>query len=265
MVSLFIVSKNRPCQLDLFLRSLIDNFLIPYDATILYTYTNNEYKIGYGIIIEIYKDRFNFVLETDFKSNLLKSLNRENKYFTSLGDDVVVIDKLELTNEFTIFNNDPSILALNYRMGPNVEIVFQGKGPEILPSFNKSNIWNWKIAKAKNWHYSMAMMGQFYRMSDVVDYLPSLKFSNPTTLETAMTQQVFNNRPNMICFDKSKIIEIAINRVQMVSTTNMFGNISAETLNEIWLSGKRIKIEPVYDLPKNINRFYNINLEYEGR
>jgi len=263
MVSLLIVSKDRPCQLDLFLRSMLENFLVPYESTVLYTYSNDFYKEGYDIVIDLYKDKFNFVKESDFKQDVLNSLNINNKYFTSLGDDTVVIDKVELTKEFKIFDENISILALNYRMGPNIEIVFQGRGPEVLPSFIDGNIWNWQSAKAKNWHYSMSMMGQFYRMFDMINYLPTLGFSNPTMFEGYMTQRPFNDKPLMICFEKSKIIELAVNRIQNIAINNKFGNITTETLNEIWLSGKRIKLGPIYALPRNINRYYYVDLEYE--
>lgn len=263
MIDLLIVSKNRPCQLDLFLRSVLKNFLIPYKATILYTYSDDFYKKGYDIILDLYKNKFNFVKESNFKQDVLRSLNKNNKYFTSLGDDTLIIGKIELTKEFEIFNRDVSILAINYRMGPNIEVVFEGDPTQNLPNFTSEMVWNWQVAK-KNWHTSMAMMGQFYRMSDMIDYLPTLGFNNPTSLEGCMNGKPFNNKPFMVCFEESKIIELVVNRVQTVSLTNRFGNITTGFLNEVWLAGKRIKIEPLYNLPKNINRYFYVDFEYEN-
>ena len=265
MISLLIVSKDRPCQLDLFLRSILKNFLVPYNATVLYTYSNDSYKKGYDIVLDLYQDKFNFVKETNFKQNVLASLNPNDKYFTSLGDDVVVFDEIGLTKEFDIFDNDDSILALNYRMGRNIDIVFQGRDPEIHPKFVGDNLWNWVTSTSKNWHYSMALMGQFYRMSDIINYFPTLSFSNPNSLEGSMVRNPFSHRPLMLSFDSSKMIELALNRVQTVALTNKKGNISTEFLNEIWLSGKRLRAEPIYALPDNINRYYTVNLEYEDR
>jgi hypothetical protein len=246
------------------LRSYIDHFLVPSDVVVLYTYTNDFYKRGYDLLRSEYKDRFRFVKETDFKKNIIDVLDTKFKFFTSLGDDVVVVRRLDTGPEFD-FYNDPKILALNYRMGPNVTVVFQGREEEHHPVFVRRNVWNWVTAKYKNWHYPMAMMGQFYRMADLIKYVPSLNFNNPTSFETSMVQKPFLDKPLMMCMDDSKIIELALNRVQTASPTNKAGNIPVEKLNEFWLSGKRLKKESIYRLPEHINRFYDVTLEFEDR
>ncbi len=263
MISLLIVSKNRPCQLDLLLRSVLENFQLPYESTVLYTYSDANYQKGYDIILDLYGDKFNFVKESNFKQDVLSSLNRDNKYFTCLGDDTVVIDRIELTKEFEIFDGDSSILAIKYLMGSNLEVIFEGDPPTELPVFQDNHVWHWKDCAERHWHYSMNLMAQFYRMSDMIDYIPTLGFTNPTSFEGSMTLRPFNHRPYMICFGISKAIELAVNRVQNISLTNRFGNVSTETLNDTWLSGRRIKIEPIYNLPRNINRFFHVDFQYE--
>ena len=184
MVNLLIVSKDRACQLDLTFRSILKNFCIPYDATVLYTYSDDFYKAGYDIVIELYEDKFNFVKESNFKQNVLSSIRLENKYFTSLGDDVLVNGRIEYTKEFEVFDNSESILALNYRMGPNVEVVYEGDPPQQLPEFSADSVWNWSKCEEKDWYYPMALMGQFYRTSDMINYLPNLAFNNPRFTST---------------------------------------------------------------------------------
>ena len=268
MTHLLMVSKDRPCQLDLAIRSIFKNFHVPYKGTVLYTYSSDFYKEGYDKILNLYSDKFTFVKEVDFKSDVISGLKNdyENygcKYYTSMGDDVLVYKELTPTKEFEVFDSNPLILALNYRMGPNIEVVFEGDPPQELPIFKDGLIWNWQESKAPDWHYSMAMMGQFYRISDLIDYLPTLNITSPTMFESYMVGSPLNHMPLMICFNESKIIELQVNRVQNIAINNRAGNIGLEFLNNIWLSGKRIKDGDLYNLPVNTNRFFYPNFEYE--
>ena len=264
MTNLLIFSKDRACQLDLLLRSIIDHFNVPYVATIIYTYSSDFYKGGYNILIKEYPN-FKFVKETNFKADVLNALKGNFKYFTSLGDDCVVQRRLDHSKEFGIFDANTDILALNYRMGPNLRVVWEGD-PEIsLPKFISDYIWNWQKGGVKGWYYPMALMSQFYRMADIADYLPGLSFACPTGIEAAMMCNKFKHKPLMICFPESKVVELVINRVQNMATKNRFGNISTEYLNRLWLDGMRIKKESVYVLPYEISRFFNVNLEFEDR
>lgn len=263
MTNMLIVSKDRALQLDLLLRSMADNFKVPHITTIIYTYSDNLYKKGYDILINEYP-HLKFVKETNFREDVLNTLSRSFKYHTALCDDCVFPRRLERTKEFNIFDANTDILALNYRIGPNMKVVYQGEPETPLPVFTKDHIWNWQTAKTRAWKYSMALAGQFYRMVDMVDYLPHLNFDCPTFIETRMMQNQIN-KPLQICFDESKIIALEINRVQDRSLTNKHGNITAEYLNNQWLDGMRIRKESVYCLPTEINRFFNVKLEFEER
>lgn len=266
MTNMLIFSRDRACQLDLLLRSIVDNFNVPYVATVIYTYSSDYYKQGYDILTKMYSGIFKFVKEGNFKSDVLNALKGDFKYFTSLGDDCVVRKRLSRTKEFDVFDTDTNILALNYRMGLNLRVVWQGDPEVPLPRFINDCIWNWQRGRRrKNWYYPMAVIGQFYRMVDIINYLPCLDFDCPNWLEGKMMRKPFNHKPLMICFSESKIIELAVNRVQNVAMKNRFGNISTEYLNRLWLDGMRIKKESVYVLPYEISRFFNVNLEFEDR
>lgn len=263
MTNMLIFSKDRACQLDLLLRSMIDNFKVSYAATIIYTYTSDFYKDGYGILMREYPD-FRFVREISFKADVLRSLKGDFKYLTTLCDDCVVYKRLERTKEFDVFDANVNILALNYRLGPNLRVIYQGDMETPLPRFTKDHVWNWQKAKTREWKYSMALAGQFYRMADMVDYLPRLNFDCPTYIETRMMQSKIN-KPLQICFPESKIFALEINRVQDRSLTNRHGNVSVKYLNKLWLDGMRIRKEEVYSLPHEINRFFDVDLGFEVR
>jgi hypothetical protein len=53
--------------------------------------------------------------------------------------------------------------------------------------------------------------------------------------------------PKMICYDKSIIMNLPLNRVQDFNN-NIHGDISEDYLNEQFLDGKRIDLEPIIGL-----------------
>jgi len=263
MTNITIFSKDRSCQLDLLLRSTIDNFNVPYNATIIYTYSSSFYKEGYDILIKEYPN-FKFVKETNFKVDVINSLKGNFKYWSPICDDYVVQRRLDHTKEFDVFDTNTKILALNYRMGPNLKVIYEGDPAEPVPKI-VDGVWNWKKAVGRDWKYPMAVTGQFYRMVDIIDYLPRLDFDCPNWLEGQMMKHKFNHKSLMICFPESKVVELVVNRVQNVALKNRFGNVSIEHLNKMWLDGMHIRKESVYSLPCEINRFFNVNFEFEKR
>jgi len=242
---------------------MIDNFNVPYAATVIYTYSSSFYKKGYDILIKEHPN-FRFIKETNFKVDVINSLSGDFKYWTSLCDDYVVQKRLDHTKEFGAFDANTDILALNYRMGPNLKVIYEGDPTEPIPKI-VNGIWNWKKAAGRDWKYPMSLPGQFYRMKDMIDYLPRLDFDCPNWLEGKMMQKRFKHKPLMICFPESKVVELVVNRVQNVALKNRFGNVSTEYLNKLWLDGMRVEKEIVYSLPHEINRFFNVNFGFEKR
>jgi len=74
-----------------------------------------------------------------------------------------------------------------------------------------------------------------------------LEYHAPNTLEGRLHTHRKKLPPLIICYDKSKIINNPINRVQFASI-NRCGNISADYLNDKFLEGYRIDIEPFVGL-----------------
>ncbi len=65
----FIPSKDRVCQLDLLLRSMQENLPnINFNITILYTYSNEDYKNGYFKLME--SDEYSVLSRKGFLSTI---------------------------------------------------------------------------------------------------------------------------------------------------------------------------------------------------
>jgi hypothetical protein len=109
------------------------------------------------------------------------------------------------------------------------------------PKMQPGNIWNWRLSDA-DYGYPMSLDGHIFRTADILPLLETLDYHDPNSLEAALARHPIN-RPMMMCFDKSVIVNNPINRVQD-TIKNRHGDISAEWLNEQFLAGKRIDLTP---------------------
>ena len=85
-------------------------------------------------------------------------------------------------------------------------------------------------------------------------------YNNPNSLESIMAMRPLE-KPYMICFDKSPIMNIPINKVQDFNN-NIHGDISADYLNEQFLDGNVISTDNIYGFNnKSCHQIIDIKLE----
>ena len=82
MINIIIFSKDRACQLDCFLRSVIKYMYLPHTIQILYKYTTEGYKRGYNKLIESYGNTIEFIKEKDFCKDFKVILNSSSYEFS---------------------------------------------------------------------------------------------------------------------------------------------------------------------------------------
>jgi hypothetical protein len=122
------------------------------------------------------------------------------------------------------------------------------KAPEVV-----DGLWLWKGLPG-DWGYPMSVDGHIYRTSQLKPVINSLNFSNPNTFEGILDQHRID-LPYMVCLDNSPLLNIPVNKVQ-TANGNHCGSISAEYLNEVYLSGRQISLS-------NISGFENISAHQE--
>ena len=285
MIKVIVFSKDRACQLDLTLRSILQNLRLPYSIEVLWTCSNREFEKGYEELFKIYSkqilnDMFRGVKfkrqSLNFKKDVLEMLQGDYKYLVAFGDDVVLTSQIgeKESKVFTLFDANPQILAVKFWQGLNTISSYEDGEPEVLPTFFYSSlayqnfpIWNWVRAREEgkvNWGYSMNLMTQFYRKEDIVDYWKELEFLGreydcPNMLEGIMMTQPLIEKQFMVCFPESKMAELTYNRVQTVAPNNRYGNTSAEEFNKAWLDGNRISFDVVDGL------FHSNYIRYANR
>jgi len=259
-INIILMSKDRPCQLELLLHSMEVHWseAFEYKINVLYTFSNNLYKKGYDILIEDYSD-VNFIKENNFKEDLLNLI--ENKPYTIFFvDDLVFKEDFSLNcKEMKLFENQNDILCLSLRLHPNLTYCYAANIPMKKPIFDKNNTWIWKN-ETGDFNYPMSLDSHIYKTVCIKPYLERLNYSNPNSLEGILATYPLS-QPKMICFNKSKVVNNPCNKVQ-TNNPNRHGNIDAKYLNDKFLEGYRISLDNI-DGINNISCHQEIEIKLE--
>lgn len=242
-MNIIVFSKDRAAQLDLFLRSMEEYFPEYYyhNFNIIYTYSNQKFKKGYEELIKLYNN-VKFIKETDFKKNILNKINKNIDYTVFFVDDIIWKEPFSTEdNEFHTFEVNKDILCLSLRLNPNLNYCYTANKSMSLPKTYNKGIWEWK-GESGDYGYPMSLDGHIFRTKEILPYLKKLNYKNPNSLEGSLASFPLSN-PKMICYDKSKIVNNAINKVQ-TNNPNRHGNVTADYINNKFLEGYMIDLDP---------------------
>jgi hypothetical protein len=270
-LNIIIFSKDRACQLELLLRSMIIFWtdLPKYKINVLYTFSNKEYEDGYEKLKNKYKnENFIFHLETNFGKDLRNIFNLKNKYSIFFVDDNVFKEEFILESyEFDMFNDDKeNILCLSLRLHPRLSFCYTMNKKMKSPEFDKFRKWDWTKGEL-DYQYPMSLDAHLFKTTSIYNHIFSDKYNNPNSLESFMasTPYGFGNpihKNFMICYDKSKVINLPINKVQNYNN-NKHGNITQKYLNDKFLSGNIISIHNIKYID-NISCHQEIQIKFEN-
>jgi len=259
-----VFSKDRACQLDAFLRSMKEHHknLDDCSTTILYTYSNDEFKKGYELLIKRYPE-FSFVKETNFKEDL-KNIYAKGvyDYIQFFVDDNVWKNDFSFDNaEYKMFKMDDYILTLSLRLHPEITYCQPMNKVVTQPSNldECDNVWEWKNADG-DWGYPMSVDGNIFRKKNIDRYVNMFMYNNPNTFEAVMSTNPPSIHTKMLCYSDSKILNIPMNRVQ-TTFQNPCGDVDIKMLNDKLLSGEVININKVNGF-KNSACHQEIGLEF---
>jgi hypothetical protein len=261
MINIVIFSKDRACQLELFIRSMkiffIEHMLCK--VFILYTYSNEEFKKGYDRTIS-YHPEFKYVPEdgSGFKKQLIEILDASVHATMFLVDDIVFKDYFFIRSpEMRTFMSRDDIACLSLRMCPRINYCYTEKRLTPPPVISNEGIWNW-VGQPGDWGYPNSLDSCVYKTSQIIDLIRSMNYWNPNTFEGSWANHPPLNRPYMICFKESKIINNPANRVQ-TANNNHCGNISAGFLNTQYLNEHLIALRPFVGL-KNMAAHQEVDI-----
>jgi hypothetical protein len=257
-MNIIVFSKDRGCQLDLFLRSMkmfAPELTCSNVTHVLYKYSNKQYGAGYDRTMFYHQD-IHYVMEgaDDFKKNVLELIDIDKELTVFFVDDIVFKDKFELEcDEMKFFLNSEDAACLSLRMHPKINYNYTQNIPMIPPSFKKGEIlsWNWREACPGDWSYPMSFDGHIFRTNDIYSKVAHLEYNNPNTFEGYLAINPVSQQ-NMICFNNSKLVNIPVNKVQTVNS-NLHGAINQEYLNDQYLSGKKLSLEKLLSNDSFVN------------
>jgi hypothetical protein len=242
-MNIIVFSKDRPMQLELFIRSFnkyVKDF-DKYTVRILYTYSNDEYKKGYDKLIS--NDYYNiiFIKENNFKNDLINLFNPYEKHSVFFVDDIVFKNPIDFyDNQMEIFENDKNIVCRSLRLNSNLTYCYAMGCNISRPNFLENNIFYWN-GQQGDYGYPMSVDGHIFRTNEILPYVLYMDYRNPNSFEGNMATRPLN-LPKMICYDKSIILNNPCNKVQ-INNPNNHGNITAEELNNKFLEGYIISLE----------------------
>lgn len=247
MINNIIFSKDRACQLDLFLRSY-KTFYKNWDQTntiVIYTSSDPFFEQGYAVCTEEHPDVIWVEEKTEsFKMSVMRSLNPSREYTSFFVDDNVFVQPFSTEDApFVRFSEDPNILCLSLRMHPGITYCYTEQREVERPQFIEDYVWNWHSnPRQGDWSYPMSTDGNIFRTAVLVPLVNNIMYSNPNTMEGAFAGRPIPI-PYMNCYSEPRLVNIPANKVQTVNGNISMGLNSAE-LNQDYLSGKRIDLEP---------------------
>lgn len=271
-----IVSKDRPAQLRLLLDSILskeDRLFLFTDFVILYTYSNNEYKSGYDLLIQKKMDsRFRFIKEDigNIKSQILNEIKESrSSYVCMLTDDSIIYTNVN--NNFVTWTDirdafDKETVTFSLRYGFNTTIQYYKDGslqPKLtnwpcdleqkIPNKNDVPYLRWDYTKYPlhlNYGYWASMDGHIYQKDLLYELTNSVDFKVVRTWEGVLAGQKYRDLlekrglTKMASFEKSVLVNVPINCVQdpplEISDTVA---INQKTLNDRYLNGEIIDLD----------------------
>lgn len=238
-MNVLVFSKDRACQLDLFLRSVKKFWNSGQLINIIYTFSNSDFEHGYNNLIYAYKDyNLNFIYETNFKENILSCIEDDLIVFF-MDDNVFKNPFSNDCKEMKIFKNSDFIACLSLRLNPHMNFCYP-KQCTMTPVCKQT--WKWRLEQY-DFNYPMSLDGHVFKTSDIFSLLRDLNYDSPNILESQLAMNPIK-KEYMMCFEDNIIFNIPMNRVQKVFM-NQSGNISLEFLNTKWLAGQRISLDVV--------------------
>ena len=269
MISTIVFSKNRACQLDFLLASLIQNDNELFDISVLYEHSNESFEAGYSKLMGKYPF-LNWVQETDFQKDTTDLIKKGGDLVCFFVDDNILYRKIEVDEDIItkLFDNR-DIFCLSLRLGANTiiqneytmqECVIPLRGEFVNETFL---VWNW-LAQCEhcrapitgNYAYPFSVDGHIFKKSLVEKLLSesdkmdergvlivheAVVFDTPNALEGRIWDKggEINAMPKkMSSVQESMVVNIPLNLVG--SSENMSGQkfgASLEELNQKYLEG----------------------------
>lgn len=250
-----VLSKDRPAQLDLLLRSF--QLAPPEPTAIVWTASTLPFERGYERLRTLYApapirwldDRSPPGFEGLIRSCVTIAQEGPRPTVTFLCDDGAFIR--EPPPDATAWlEHFPGVVCFSLRLGDNTTVCYPTGAAQTVPG---GRMWRWADGEG-DFGYPGSVDAHVFRAADVAAILHEASLQhpvgNPTTLELVLVagcERLREQRPYMLRPRLSCYVGIPANRTSLQSGVRNSGDpeLSAESLNERWLAGGRLTLEPL--------------------
>jgi hypothetical protein len=270
-VAVVIFSKDRPAQLDLLLRSWSEQ--VPewpkFAVSVLYKSTDPEFDRGYEIVRRTFPSVFLQPEDASrtFKGHIIALIEREEReLFHFLADELVFLRGYTTSDEpFQLLRKRSDIAAVSLRMSPRINFSQPLNMPTPPPRLRRGNIWTWKALPRwvervtrhfgvhsawGDWRLQINVDGNVMRYPELLAHFRTLpEIQGLNKLETIFVQNPLPE-PYLVCYQESRLINLALNRVDPHSTYPFAGH-SAHDFNRRFLAGERLSYKKLVGLNHN--------------
>lgn len=266
-VNVIIFSKDRAAQLDGLLRSIREKtsgWDDEFSWAVVYAASTPYFEKGYAVVQDEHlSSAIEFIPEAGheggFKAIVAETMKRQHSanqcdWCMFLVDDMIFKVDWGLDNSKPLkrLSKDESVIAASLRLCPRYDYCY-AENREVKPPFMaRFGCWNWRKAKG-DWGYPMSVDGNIFRYADILPLVENTEYKHPNSFELALSKNAIKARPKMTCYPEAIVVNLPINIVQK-EIENRAGEkygLSAEELNNQFLSGKRVDLYPVYALNDN--------------
>lgn len=263
MVDAVVFSKNRPAQLDLFLRTFYGsvNSNEIFNLKVIYKATEKQYQLGYNLIKRMYPCLVEE--EVDLKEQTFAHFDKNHFcFFTDDSFFYRLVDTTNLLNTLAVLQKNE---CFSLRLGLNTKDNhgWQCHDLRLTKDFGQEEDIIWYNPKEYDYNsqygYTMSVDGHIYHHS-LIERLKTLNFSNPNQLEGSELSKLADSITKMYCFDKSVLVINPINIVSDLSNNwngEKYGR-TTEELNQNFLKGNFLTFKPFE--PNSTH--YEVELDY---
>ncbi|MDD2237827.1 MAG: hypothetical protein PHG65_11545 [Kiritimatiellae bacterium] len=252
-------SKDRPLQLDGYLRSVHRWFAHPPEITVLYTSTDSEIRDGYEELKREHPE-VHFLPEQDFALQVLQWLDAVQTPLVLFGcDDVVYYQPVNVNVAGQVLREHPDVLGFSLRLGLNICHTHTRDDPIPPPAFiTQEPILRWRWANAaSDWGYPFELNGTLYRVERVRSILHLLEklrqgdsrveWRHPNFLESSanhLLRFAAQVPQELAAFPRSCLVVPTINQVQTIAWNHIMGeHRSVRELETLRRNGTRMNLD----------------------
>ena len=249
-----IFSMDRALQLHALLSSYFEKVNHSVPVHVLYRTSSSAHQKAYDEVFSLFGDYQVSAVHQESKDSfkdqliaILESIPTEKIFF--LVDDIVFIEGIDI---FDIVKFDARTTVASLRMGANLKRAYTTQKDQKLPPFISDAIsdkdklcWIWENGEL-DWAYPLSVDGNLFLTREIIVLAKNTSFNSPNTFEGNLQQHVryFKHRYG-ICYKKSKIINIPINKVQN-DYDNIHGTIHQDYLLDQWNHDMQIDYRALY-------------------